>query len=72
MKSRSGAGSTLFNQIKAYFQSHNKKCVCVWGLKNNTTARNFYEKMGGILSSQIKEVEIGGDLPTEVVYLFNF
>lgn len=40
-----------------------------WVLKDNTTARGFYENQGGVLVNEIS-VTIGGDPYQEVAYQF--
>lgn len=67
---RMGIGSTLFNFIKEYFSQKGKRKLYLGCLKDNHSARKFYEKMGGI-STGSKEIEIGGKLYPIVDFIYN-
>lgn len=67
---RMGIGSELFNFTKEYFSQKGKRKLYLGCLKNNNSARKFYEKMGG-LSISGKEIDIGGKLYQIVGFIYN-
>lgn len=67
---RMGIGSKLFNFIKEYFSQKGKRKLYIGCLKDNYSARKFYEKMGGI-SVNGKEIDIGGKLYPIVDFMYN-
>ena len=46
-KRKNGIGRTLFQNSVDFFRASGKKKMIIWCLKENYTARRFYEKMGG-------------------------
>lgn len=67
---RMGIGSALFHFTKEYFSQKGKWKLYLGCLKDNHSARKFYEKMGGIPSSG-KEIDIGGKLYPIVDFMYN-
>ncbi|MGM9618373.1 MAG: GNAT family N-acetyltransferase [Oscillospiraceae bacterium] len=67
---RMGIGSELFHFTKDYFSQNGKRKLYLGCLKNNYSARKFYEKMGGISTSG-KEIEIGGKLYQIVGFIYH-
>lgn len=67
---RMGIGSALFNCTKEYFSQKGKKKLYLGCLKDNDSARKFYEKMGGFSTSG-KEIDIGGKSYPIVDFMYN-
>ena len=44
------------------------KKVMLWVLEENTNARDFYERMGFQLASEVRDDSIGGKIIREVSY----
>lgn len=63
-----GIGQTLFKGFVEKLVSRDIFSMNVWVLEENIQARQFYEKMGGTLSTHKKNIEIGGKELVEVSY----
>jgi len=68
---RSGLGSSLFTSFQDELRKRDMKSMNVWVLEDNLKARNFYETMGGKLSSHQKQIEIGRKNLIEVSYEYD-
>lgn len=66
---RMGIGSELFHFTEDYFRQKGKKKLYLGCLKENYSARKFYEKMGGILANG-KKIDIGGKFYPLVDFLY--
>lgn len=67
---RQGIGTALWAAAVEYLNHQNLFPYIVWGLKENKSARKFYEKLGGVLIGT-KESDMGGKLYPEVCYVFD-
>lgn len=67
-KMHEGVGEMLFNSFTAELKDQGFTTMNVWVLEKNKIARGFYEKMGGKLSKNTNEIEIGGKKLTELSY----
>lgn len=67
---RMGIGSALFNFTKEYFSQKGKRKLYLGCLKDNYSAKKFYEKMGGISASG-KKIDIGGKSYPIVDFMYN-
>lgn len=68
MQVKFGVGKMLFTSFVDELRNRNFSTMTVWVLEENIHARNFYEKMGGTLSTHKREIEIGGKKLIEVSY----
>jgi GNAT superfamily N-acetyltransferase len=64
-----GVGKALLNQFKSEIRTLGRTRMCVWALKENLQARNFYESQGGVLTG-VRDVKIGEQILPEVGYEF--
>lgn len=71
-RSNDEVGTTLFESFKNELMKSNIFTMNVWVLEENLSARSFYEKVGGKLSSHTKEIEIGGKKLKEISYEYFF
>lgn len=60
-----GVGKALFNRVEEFLKERNLQSLMVWVLKDNHSARRFYEKLGGEL---IAEQPLGDSGILEVAY----
>lgn len=65
-----GIGKSLINYVKNEFKNAGCKKMVLWCLKDNYSARMFYEKMGGIFHSE-KIIIKGEKEYKEVSYLYD-
>lgn len=65
-----GIGKALINYVKNKFKNAGRKKMILWCLKDNYSARMFYEKMGGIFHSE-KIIIKGEKEYKEVSYLYD-
>jgi GNAT superfamily N-acetyltransferase len=63
-----GAGRLLFNECRQKTKKMNYKKLFVWVLEGNKIARDFYERMGAVLSDHEKVVSIDGKNYREIAY----
>ena len=66
---RGGVGRALLEGFKAELRAVGKTKLCIWALQENTRARRFYEKSGGVLKGT-KITKIAGQELPEVGYEF--
>jgi len=66
-----GIGRKLFQKMKDTLLERGYKNMCLWVLKENSHARRFYEKMGGV-SGVEKVAPIGEKIYEEIQYVYNF
>ena len=65
-----GIGSAIVEFVKNYFKSIGKHTMILWCLRDNMSARAFYEKMGG-KEEGLKSFEKGGKTYQEVGYVYD-
>lgn len=65
-----GIGKELFKYVKKEFRAMGKKKMILWCLKENYTARAFYEKMRGNLY-KTKKLLIGNEEYDEISYIYD-
>lgn len=68
---KKGYGKALLDSYKEMMKYRSHQKMSVWTLKENMSARNFYERNGGVISHKQKLIEIGGKKLEEVAYIFN-
>ena len=66
----SGAGSEVLQSALRKLKQKGFKNVCLWVLKDNIRARNFYEKNGFKISGNEREIEIAECRVSEVEYIY--
>ena len=66
-----GIGSKIFEYVKDDLKRRHKNNMILWCLKDNTSARKFYEKHGGILVGE-KTITFGGQDYVEVGYQYKW
>ena len=64
---RQGIGRRLFRAVATQLKQKGCQSVCLWVLEDNTSARRFYEALGGELSGT-HQIELGDRQLTEVAY----
>ena len=64
---KQGIGRTLMKQLAADLIGRGSRGIALWVLNENTRARRFYEKCGGELIGERKDVR-GSVILTEVAY----
>lgn len=64
---RQGIGRELTRMVARRLAANGFKAMVLWVLKDNLTARAFYEAMGGVLAGE-KGITIGGADLIEVAY----
>lgn len=64
-----GIGRKLVNKAKEILKSRGYEKMILWCLKENKPARNFYQKVGGILGKE-RKFEIGNKEYDEVSYKY--
>lgn len=67
---RKGARSSLLVEFKSRMRLMGRKQLCIWTLRDNSQARLFYKAQGGVLGHATKEIKIGEQSLSEVVYEF--
>lgn len=65
-----GYGSKMFEYVINIFKEKNKRKMGLWCVKDNIPAISFYEKKGGILSTE-KTFTIDNQEYNEVNYIYN-
>ena len=68
-RKRMGIGSKLFDYTLKYFKQKGKKKLYLGCFKENSNARKFYEKMGGI-SADGQDMQVGGKCYPTVSYVY--
>ena len=63
-----GYGRQLMEKALAELKQMGYKKVMLWVLEENTNARDFYERMGFQLASEVRDDSIGGKSIREVSY----
>lgn len=66
-----GVGRALLDEFASNLRNLGKTRFCVWVLKENCGARQFYERQGGVVSQATKESTIGQQKLIELAYEFN-
>ncbi len=66
---RKGIGKLMIEYALNDLKQKGKSKIILWCLKENDSARIFYEKMGGKLLAE-KKIEIGNRMYDEVAYVF--
>lgn len=67
MQQRAGAGHSLMSMVARKLMDANRKSAALWVLRENATARSFYEHLGGTLIAERVE-DFRGNVLTEVAY----
>jgi ribosomal protein S18 acetylase RimI-like enzyme len=68
---QTGVGFKLFDAFRENLHEQKINSFCVWVLKENKSAREFYQKMNGVLSSQTKVFVVNNKSYPEVCYEFH-
>ena len=66
---RKGVGRLMIEYALNDLKQIGKSKIILWCLKENDSARIFYEEMGGTLFAE-KKIEIGNRMYDEVAYVF--
>ncbi|MBR2751810.1 MAG: GNAT family N-acetyltransferase [Clostridiales bacterium] len=66
---RNGVGRKMFSYAVDDLKAQGRKRMVIWCLKDNSSGRNFYEKMGGVIMGEHK-THIGNLDYDEVGFLF--
>jgi GNAT superfamily N-acetyltransferase len=69
--SRKGIGSALLNRYISEMKFLKKNRLCIWVLRDNLPARQFYENRGGLTIGISRDIIIGRQALQEVAYEFN-
>lgn len=67
---RMGIGTNFLDHMKQDFAEKNLKNILIWCLEDNSNAKSFYEKNGGILVGE-KDSTIGTQTLKQVGYRFS-
>ena len=65
-----GAGRLLLNEFKKEMRLLGKTRLCLWVLKENAPAQQFYQKCGGVRSEVEKSVQVGQQSLPHYAYEF--
>ena len=66
---RQGIGRRLMAGVFDHLSDHGVRSVGLWVLKDNLSARRFYETLGGTAGPE-QSFDLRGQMVTEVAYLF--
>jgi hypothetical protein len=66
-RQRGGLGRRLVREFAATLRTRDFKSMAIWVLRDNATARAFYEALGGRLAGE-KPIALGGATLVEVAY----
>lgn len=67
---RAGVGKSLMSLMARKLMDQGRRAATLWVLRENVSARTFYERLGGVLIGQ-REVEQSGAMLNEVAYGWN-